>query len=188
MTDYLSFDSNAPAGKALMAWHRTLYPLPPKAGERRQGPNFSGDRALLKKAGRLLDVAFVPSYHRLLSSLEQEAPGARRHGAAKHRERLALVAALAARAKKHQPGTSFAAQMGKPKEGAKTARVSEARFRRLLTAEDPDDLLQHLGRLVHLLGGEVDLASLAQGAYWWNDDTRRQWAYDYYRAAPAARS
>ena len=40
-------------------------------------------------------------------------------------------------------------------------------------------------RLVRLLGGSVDIVSLANGIYWWNERTKKEWAYAYYENAPS---
>ena len=40
-------------------------------------------------------------------------------------------------------------------------------------------------RAIRLLDGSVDLVSLANAAFWWNERTRKSWAYDYYATAPS---
>lgn len=94
------------------------------------------------------------------------------------------VAALISHVKEHQPGLTFAQQMGRPKSEGGSARVSGLRFRRLLQLRNHEELFPGLIRTIHLLGGAANLHSLATGAYWWNDSTRKQWAFDYYETAP----
>jgi CRISPR system Cascade subunit CasB len=66
-----------------------------------------------------------------------------------------------------------------------SARVSGLRFRRLLKVKEADGLFSALGRVVALLGGAVNLQSLANSVYFWNDRTRKQWAFEYYTKSPS---
>jgi CRISPR system Cascade subunit CasB len=78
----------------------------------------------------------------------------------------------------------FAEQMATGKADG-SARVSGLRFRRLLKAKEPDDLFTAMGRVVALLGSSINLQSLAKSVYFWNDRTRKQWAFDYYSKSPS---
>ena len=98
---------------------------------------------------------------------------------------LAAVAGLAAHVKSHIDGGSIAQQMAAPKSPGAGARVSGLRFRRLLTVSDRDELYPLLLRVVSLLDGHVNLVNLANSVFWWNDRTRKSWAYDYYATAPS---
>jgi CRISPR system Cascade subunit CasB len=82
-------------------------------------------------------------------------------------------------------GASIAQQMATAKSPGAGARVSGLRFRRLLAVSDREVLYTLLIRVVRLLDGRVNLASLANAAFWWNERTKRDWAYDYYAAAPS---
>lgn len=135
-----------------------------------------GDRAALRRAATIEVVLFNPSFHRLRRMMAKTAWT--------RVDRLALIAALAARVRDIRPGSSFAAQLGKPAKGADKSPLSGLRFRRLLQAREADELLQLLGRAVAVLEGELNLADLAGGIYWWGDRQRRQWAFDYYDANP----
>lgn len=161
---YVRFESASKVEETLLAWWKGL--------ERDRG-----ERAALRRCKNLTEVAFVPCFHRLLRELSS-------HGKV-NSERLALVAGLAARVKGHDPGAEIAVQMAKSKPGGTTAAVSGLRFRRVLKIENSDELFLALGRIVALLGGTVNLVSLAKSAYDWNQWTRKQWAFDYYSNAPA---
>jgi CRISPR system Cascade subunit CasB len=50
--------------------------------------------------------------------------------------------------------------------------------------KEQDELFAGMTRIIALLGGTVNLQSLAQGVYFWNDGTRKKWAFDYYSKAP----
>jgi len=135
-----------------------------------------GDRARLRRCANLSEVAFVPAFHRLRRRLPIMAQ--------RNEAGLITVAALVSHVKEHRPGMTFAQQMGTPKSEGGNARVSGLRFRRLLQHRNHEELLPGLVRTIHLLGGAVNLHSLADGAYWWNDNTKKQWAIDYYETAP----
>ena len=137
-----------------------------------------GERALLRRASTPTELVFSPAYHRLLSLLQQR-------GYMVNREALAAVAGLASHVK-GDAGTDkrLAQQMASPKPGGSGAKVSGLRFRRLLAVIQRDELYPFLIRVIRLLGGKVNLLALANAVYWWNEKTRKQWAYDYYATAP----
>ena len=161
-TSFLRFDKDSPELKVLDAWWRAL-------------DDNRGDRAELRRCGTLAEVVFTPSYHRLRQTVC-------RYGAV-HDEGLALVAGLAAKVKSNALDNTVAEQMATGKGDA--ARVSGLRFRRLLKVKGQEELFTAFGRVIALLGGAVNLQSLAQSAYFWNDRTRKQWAFDYYSKAPS---
>ena len=67
--------------------------------------------------------------------------------------------------------------------------MSGQRFRRLLIALEPEDLMLHMIRAVRLAGRKAPVKSLANDLRWWGideeDRARRAWATRYYEAAPA---
>ena len=162
-TSYLRFDKDSPEMQAFDVWWRSL-------------DDSRGDRAELRLCGSLAEVAFTPAYHRLRQAVF-------RCGAV-HDEGLALVAGLAARVKSNAVGSTVAEQMATGKADG-SARVSGLRFRRLLKMKGQEELFTAFGRIIALLGGSVNLHSLAQSMYFWNDRTRKQWAFYYYSKAPS---
>jgi CRISPR system Cascade subunit CasB len=65
--------------------------------------------------------------------------------------------------------------------------VSELRFRDLLKVEITDDLFISLRRVLPLMGHQASIEQLAHDVYWWNDDTKKKWAYSYrWPAKPSA--
>jgi CRISPR system Cascade subunit CasB len=162
-TTYLNFDKDSPEMHALAAWWHAM-------NENR------GDRAELRRCATLAEVAFTPAYHRLRLAVGKFG--------APHDDGLALVAGLAARVKNDISDSVFAEQMATGKSDG-SARVSGLRFRRLLKAKESDDLFTAMGRVVALLGSSVNLQSLAKSVYFWNDRTRKQWAFEYYSKSPS---
>ncbi len=163
---YLNFKPESPELSGLYAWWQGL-------------EEDRGGRAALRRARSLEEVAFSPAYHDLLHRME------RLEGSPRiQRERLALVAALAARVERSE-GESVAHQMGAPVQGSKVSRISTLRFNRILQVDDDELglLLERLRRLLDQLGRTVNLGDLAASAYGWSSDTRKRWARDYYRSA-----
>ena len=163
-TSYLRFDKDSPEQQALVAWWREL-------------DNNRGERAALRRSAALAEVAFSPAYHRLRLAVG-------RFGAVDY-EGLALVAGLAARVKIDGEGSTIAEQMATGKVDG-SARVSGLRFRRLLKVKENEVLFSSMTRIIALLGGTVNLQSLARSVYLWDDryiDIRKKWAFEYYSKA-----
>jgi CRISPR system Cascade subunit CasB len=161
----INFAEDSPEGKTLMEWWSQL-------------EEARGDRAELRRCKKIVDVIFTPSYHKL--RLRLLSIGFVRQ------ESLALVAGVLSHVKDHNGNSEFAKQMASSKNGDK-ACVSGLRFRRLLAIRDDDDenVFQSLIRTVALIGGTANIYSLANSAYWWNERTKKQWAFDYYSTAPS---
>ena len=136
-----------------------------------------GGRAELRRASSQNEVVYSPTYHKLVGAFrELDRPFSR--------EKLAAVAGLAARLKVDTAaGPSLPTQMAAPRPGGGSAAVSGLRFRRLLASGELEELYPMLIRSLSLLGGAANLADLARSVYWWNEATRKRWAYDYYAAA-----
>jgi CRISPR system Cascade subunit CasB len=161
---YLRFDTDSPESQALITWWRML-------NENR------GDRAQLRRCGTLTEVVLTPAYHRLRHAVC-------RYGAV-HEDGLAAMAGLAAKVKTNVVESSIAEQMASGKGDSARARVSGLRFRRVLKVKDQEELFTTMGRVIALLGESVNLQSMAQSVYFWNDRTRKAWAFDYYSKAPS---
>jgi CRISPR system Cascade subunit CasB len=69
-------------------------------------------------------------------------------------------------------------------DDADSAKLSEARFRRLLQA-DGVELLDAFRRLVRLLDGRAEPHSLAEAILHWGDRMRQRWIFEYYGVAMA---
>ncbi|MBW2598871.1 MAG: type I-E CRISPR-associated protein Cse2/CasB [Deltaproteobacteria bacterium] len=161
---YIRFLQDSPESKALLGWWRGL-------------ENNRGDRAALRRCRKLTEVVFVPSYHHLRQELL-------RLGYVVNSEGLAIVVGLAARIKENSNQYTIANQMALHVANG-SARVSGLRFRRLLKIQDRDKLYPAMIRIVALLNSSLNLVNLASSVYWWNDLTRKNWAFDYYTNAPS---
>lgn len=156
-------------GQALREWWLQLQDSP-------------GDRAALRRADALDQVAAVPAFHRLRWRIDEILEG--RPLSSAQRERLLVIAALAARLREHRPcPRGFVGQMAG--DGAESAPVSALRFRRLLQAKGTSDLFRQLRRALAMLGDQGDLLSLADSVLHWGESRRKRWAYVYYGVGPA---
>lgn len=160
---YVSFKKDSSEVQELKSWWNSL-------------ENNRGERAKLRRCHTLTEVVFLPAFHQLRREVE-------RHGKVDY-DSLALVAGLLARVKSSSDGPGIGEQMatGKP-DGS--ACVSGLRFRRLLKVKEKEQLYAAMTRVIALLGGVANIQSLAQSVYWWNDMTRKEWAFDYYSKAPS---
>ena len=110
------------------------------------------------------------------------------HGWVKDKsERVAIIAVVLAQVKDNSP-EPFAKALGRKTFGDKDSAVlSEARFRRLLQADD-DELMEQFRRAIRLLKNEANVESIALTILNWGDGTRKRFIFDYYHVfadAPA---
>lgn len=69
---------------------------------------------------------------------------------------------------------------------AERPQLSEVRFRRLIETPAGEPLVTAFVRLIRVLGGRINVRQVASDFLYWNDRTKKQWAFDYYAAAMAA--
>ncbi len=163
------FDPDDDSGKILLEWWKKL-------------EENRGDRAELRRADDPMEVVFSPAYHRLYQRLHLS-----------DKEALATIAGLCSHVEKNRnvrkytqtnqdPYMGIAEQMAESKSQGddKKARVSGLRFRRLLAIKDRNELYHAMIRIIRLLGGTVNIYDLANSMYWWNEITKKKWAYEYY--------
>ena len=134
-----------------------------------------GKRADLRRCHNIDEVAFTPSFHSLRKELSEFRI---------NQEALAAIAGVLSHVKSSDTNLSPPAQMSTPKPGSQKVAVSDLRFRRLLTIDDRNELFTTMIRIVRLLDGRVNIFDLANSIYWWNERTKKQWAYDYYENIP----
>lgn len=137
-----------------------------------------GDRAALRRAGDLSAAYFIPAYHNLYGKLAKLGWN--------KTEGVAAVAVVLAHLEPEGGGKhpSFGQQLAMPTEkGGKKARFSGLRFRRLLENPTLAEAVPALVRAVKMLK-TCDPRSLADVAYHWNDQVRKELAFEYYEHAP----
>jgi CRISPR system Cascade subunit CasB len=168
-------DQDAPEAKALRSWHEDLLE------QRRRG-----DRARLRRAGTIEEAAMAPAFHELLRRLGV-VPTADLRDDSRLLTGLAALAALAAGVQGGDaagPTTRLGSTLAQARKGSTSARVSAARFRRLLESEEIGERFAVLRRLLPLVDRRVDLVELAGVLCDWQPARRRRLAYDYYANAP----
>lgn len=126
-----------------------------------------GERAKLRRCKTEFEVCFQPAYIHLCQKLP-----------AFSREKLASIAGLLAHVKTLSE-QKIASQMSATKKSDQPI-VSEIRFRRLIACETLAELYPFMRRALPLLDNKLNIKDLAISLYFWNDQTRKRWVYDYY--------
>jgi len=141
------------------------------------GTNRGRDRAAfaeLRRGADPLDIAFVTAFGKLRLGLKARSDWALR--------KTAMIAHVLAHVREDDE-RPVAKALG-PAKKDDDAVMSQSRFRRLLQARDEADLTRRLVRAVKMLKGRANVADLASAVWWWNDRTRRDWAFRYLDAEP----
>ncbi len=137
-----------------------------------------GTRAELRRCATTLQVMEVAGFHHLRARLLPVGlASSKREDAERAASQLAVVTALLAHLEEagdHKPALAFStgASPGDPPP------VSPLRFRQVLQARTPDELLLRLRRVLPLARG-LDPIQLAVDAFHWSDRIRKQWVFDY---------
>lgn len=177
----MTFDEQADAA---WTWWDSLQP------HDRNGRPVPGDRAAvarLKRASSVLDAAAEPETAKLFRKLEFQ-----RHAADRDLWRAAIVAAVLSHVRKDDKSQGIAAAIGAPRGAAEaTALVSPLRFKRLVAAREPDELLIAFRRIVAQLGNSANVKDLARQLLLFTSDhqgdlARTRFAFAYHGAASFA--
>ena len=155
----------------LLKWWRTL------DGNR-------GERAQLRRAQSADDVLLTVAFAQFLKMVNRPE--------AHQLFDNAMLAGLLSRVKQDDKNHAFAEALAKPKAGGSKAAMSELRFRQLQKSQDVDEFFRRMTRAIALLGGTVNVLSLADGILHWLKEHRQsvdqnpqkrlavRWASDYY--------
>lgn len=165
---------NTPWNEIAARWWRELNPKDPK-----DQPPFA--RAALARLRRCTSPAQAATISEALDL-------ARRLGtvsASQTRLEPALLTAMVlAHVRENDDSIPAARQLGRAGFEERAA-MSPLRFARLLGAETTTEKLIAFRRAVALLGGKVNVASLASALMNWSEKTRVTWAFDYHAVPPA---
>ncbi len=129
------------------------------------------DRARLRRPNlSAIDLALIPSYYRLVESLEATTVSSH--------ELLGRICIVAAHIRELKLGESFGKQLA-----ARTFRskplYSALRMRHLLSSASADQLTARFVTAVHHARGSANLLDLANALVYW-DEARLRWARHYY--------
>jgi CRISPR system Cascade subunit CasB len=136
--------------------------------------NDRASRASLRRCSTVDEVALCPAYQKFYRQISQR--GWPSEVTPAKLEKLAAIAGLVAHIETED--TCRLPERMSELVGDKPL-VSELRFRSLLKIETTDDLFIGLRRALPLIKNKADIKQLALDVYWWNDKTRKQWAYTY---------
>ncbi|WP_257279965.1 type I-E CRISPR-associated protein Cse2/CasB [Endozoicomonas sp. ISHI1] len=176
MKDYRKL--NEQDQKALLSWWESL-------------PNNRGERAQLRRVSSSDDILLTSAFAHFLRQMPGYwgvRPGERGINLAD----AAMVAAVLARVKEHNENNSFATSLAMPKEKGGKAAMSELRFQQLQKSRTEQEFFTRICRVVNLLGGKVNILSLADSILHWLSEfwlapaSRPQdrlaviWASEYY--------
>ena len=132
-------------------------------------------RAELRRADTPLKALGVSAAHRLNAELSAAGLGLRRDPA-----RLALIAVALAHVKEVGPPAAQAFGAGDP------PALSPIRFNTLIRATTTEALWRPLTRALAVIKGAAAPGALAADLFYWNEQTRTRWCFDYYGETAAA--
>lgn len=152
-----------------------------KAGSDQKNNNNPGDKATLarlRRAATPLEALVEQQAIRLAEKLgiTPDEPH--------NLERVGIIAAVLAHVKTHDASRKNARALGPLKKADENPIMSTLRFRALLSAKAPDDLLREMRRAISLMRNTANVASLASDIYFWGDNTRVNWSYHYWQEEP----
>lgn len=151
-----------------------------------------GDRAQLRRADFSDDILLTPAFAHFLKMMPEDWSS---NGQRVTLSDAAMVAAILSRVKDdvNSEDSSFAKSLGMPKEdGGSRPAMSELRFQQLQKSRTAEDFFTHICRAINLLGGKVNVVSLADDILNWLTEQRFgpssrsqerlaiRWASDYY--------
>jgi len=177
----------APA-TAVRNWWAELGPKPGTDGQ----PARPGDRAALarlRRADTLLEAASEPATIDLFQKLQFD-----RGRADRDLPRAALVAAVLAHVREDDRRQTIASAIGQPRAGADgTALITALRFKRIVAARTPDELLVQFRRVVAIMDKTANVKDLARLLLAFTDPDERyadqqrvMFAFAYHGAEPFA--
>ena len=148
-------------------------------------PNRRGDRAALARLRRATTPLLAVEEPAVISLYKQL--GFSEYQLEHRLPRVAVVAAVLAHVRSEPEGggrrQSFAEMLGR----GERPLMSALRFKRLLAANNDQDLLNGFRRAVALAGGQnINVGDLAGSLLEWSETRRMRWAFDYYGAGMAA--
>lgn len=172
---------------AAAAWWRSLAPITTEDG--RLLPGDRATLARLRRASSVIEAAAEPATVELLKALKLKPSD-------ENIERTAVLAIILAHVRENAE-EKIARALGPPPGGEPSkARLKPLRFRRLMAARTPDELLTAFRRVISILDRKANVKDLSRLILGWTDDEagdrlRTRFAFDYYDAgayAPPAHS
>ena len=172
---------NAAEKHALQSWHVGL-------------DDNRGDRARLRRAESPEDILLTDAFFHFLAKMPEMFPQKLPQDQKLYVS--AAIAGLLSQVKKGDAPFNFAKQLATPMKDKSKAPMSELRFQQLQKSPTTDDFYRRIIRAVKLLGGNVNILSLANDSIHWHKEFEHQldrhpsnrlavrWATDYFTALP----
>ena len=133
--------------------------------------NDFGSRATLKRCKNATSVIFEQSYHDLYRRIAKTDSVNTEEA-----NRLAIICGIISHVTENDVSRKIADQMS----SSNNKRVlSDLRFRRLLEYER-NELYIPMIRIVHMLNKKINLNDLIYDIFYWGDEIRKRWCFDYY--------
>ena len=158
----IKFEKDSILGKELKNWWDKL-----------QDPNNRGMRAEFRRAKSVQEIIMLPSFYGSYNCFKRYF-----EKGYQWEDRLPIILGLLSHIKENNH-EGLATQMAKSKSSSHPP-VSVLRFRRLLQCNDRGELYIRMIRIIRLLNGKGNLYDIAQSCYFWNENTKRKWAFDYF--------
>ena len=135
-------------------------------------------RAQLRRSSSVTDALALRATHDLHRRLAAAGHDLRKRTDGP--DRLALIAVALAHVTE-DPAESAAARFGRGNPPA----LSGLRFDALVRATEPRQLMRPLTRALRIIKGSANVLRLASDLYWWGENTRMKWCFEYHRATDA---
>jgi CRISPR system Cascade subunit CasB len=164
MSNFGQYQNDTDFWEAVTEWRKRL-------------DNDRGQRAELRRARTPVEIICSPAYQRgFVTNMAIKGFPLN----ADDIKRLAPAAGLLAHVNVFSGKSHFARQLAASNKGSQEVR--DLRFKKLMAIEDTDELYLMLMRLIRYLDGSAHVKSLVRGVFWWNENTKRDWALNYYTA------
>lgn len=135
-------------------------------------------RARLRRCTTASEALTIEAVHDLNARLREK-------GFRPDADRLALITiALAHVAEAGELGVAF--EFGRRAGKDRPRTLSEQRFQALIRTTRPADLIAPLRRAMAILRRAPAVTPMATDLYFWSENTRTQWCFQYFGAADAA--
>ncbi|MCY4302264.1 MAG: type I-E CRISPR-associated protein Cse2/CasB [Aestuariivita sp.] len=131
-------------------------------------------RAELRRADTPLEALGVSAVH----DLNRELTSAGWHKRKNWPDRLSLIAIALAHLKEDQT-EALASRFG----FGDPPKLSRIRFNTLIRTESPRGLMRPLVRAISIVDNSANVRRLARDLYWWADQDRITWCFEYYGSA-----
>ena len=151
-------------------------------------PEGRGWRAEIRRAKDISDIRYLPCFYLICNDYFFK-DRHKRSWKNQNLDQFAMILGLLAHIRSaSESGDGFAKKMSKKKKAGSGSLVSELRFRRLIQCERGDHLYRYMIRIIRILAQDnINIFELANSIYYWGDNIKKSWAFDYFGNMPQVR-